>query len=73
MEENEARPVCVMRNASLTELLTTDTARKSAGYRKTGDLITLDYTDGELIRQPYATRVENVQTYLIVDFFQKYF
>ena len=33
MEENEARPVCVMRNASLTELLTTDTARKSAGYR----------------------------------------
>ena len=71
MEENEARPVCVMRNASLTELLTTDTARKSAGYRKTGDLITLDYTDAELIRQPYATRVENVQTYLIQEWVGK--
>ena len=71
MEENEARPVCVMRNASLTELLTTDTARKSAGYRKTGDLITLDYTSRELVNQPYATRVENVQTYLISEWVGK--
>ncbi len=65
MEQNEARPVCVMRNASLTEVATTDTSRTSAGYQKTGDLITLPYTNQELIRQPYATRVENVQTYLI--------
>ena len=62
MEDNEARPVCVMRNISLTEVASTDTARTSAGYRKTGDLITLDYTSKEIIKQPYATRVENVQT-----------
>ena len=71
MEEKELRPMCVMRNASLTELLTTDSARKSAGYRKTGDLITLDYTEMELVKQPYATRVENVQTYLIQEWVGK--
>ena len=71
MEQNEARPVCVMRNASLTEVASTDTARTSAGYRKTGDLITLDYTSRELVNQPYATRVENVQTYLISEWVGK--
>jgi hypothetical protein len=71
MEENEARPICVMRNSSLTELATTDTARASAGYQKTGDLLTLPYTHEELIKQPYATRVENVQTYLIQEWVGK--
>ena len=71
MEENEARPVCVMRNAELTELLTTDTARRAAGYRKTGDILTLDYTEREIVNQPYATRVENVQTYLISEWVGK--
>ena len=54
-----------MRNAVLTEVATTDTARTTAGYKKTGDLITLPYTSTSFITQPYATRVENVQTYLI--------
>ena len=43
----------------------TDASRATAGYQKTGDLITLPYTNSEFIKQPYATRVENVQTYLI--------
>ena len=55
MEENEARPVCVMRNISLTEVASTDTARTSAGYRKTGDLITLDYTSKEIKKKPIKT------------------
>ena len=65
MENNILRPKCVMRNAVLTEVATTDTARTTAGYKKTGDLITLPYTSTSFITQPYATRVENVQTYLI--------
>ena len=65
MQQHQLRPKCVMRNVSLTEVNTTDTARTSSGYQKTGDLITLPYTSVSFIDQPYATRVENVQTYLI--------
>ena len=71
MENNELRSMCVMRNASLDEVQTTDTERTAAGYQKTGDLITLPYTTSEFIKQPYATRVENVQTYLIQNWIGK--
>ena len=62
---NELRPKCVLRNADLIENVTTDSARTAAGYQKTGDLITLPYTTASFIEQPYATRVENVQPYLL--------
>ena len=65
MENNILRPKCVMRNAKLIEVNNTDTLRSGAGYQKTGDLLTLPYTSTAFITQPYATRVENVQTYLI--------
>ena len=65
MENNIMRPKCILRNAKLLEVNTTDTLRTTAGYQKTGDLITLPYTSTSFIDQPYATRVENVQTYLI--------
>ena len=65
MENNILRPKCVMRNVELTEVATSDSARTSAGYQKTGDLLTLPYTSSAFITQSYATRVENVQTYLI--------
>ena len=65
MQRHQLRPKCVMRNVALTEINTTDTDRTNAGYQRTGDLITLPYTSSAFITQPYATRVENVQTYLI--------
>ena len=65
MENNILRPKCVMRNAKLVEVNNTDTLRTNAGYQKTGDLITLPYKSTAFVTQPYATRVENVQTYLI--------
>ena len=34
--------------------------------RKTGRLLTLDYSETDYITQPYASRVENVNPYLIV-------
>ena len=71
MRNNHLRPKCVMRNAALTEVATTDTARTTAGYQKTGDLLTLPYTESSFITQPYATRVENVQTYLIQEWVGK--
>ena len=64
-ENNELRPKCVLRSADLIENVTTDAARTAAGYQRTGDLITLPYTSLSIIEQPYATRVENVQPYLV--------
>ena len=71
MRKNHLRPKCVLRNAALTEVATSDSARTTANYRKTGDLITLPYTETPLVDQPYATRVENVQTYLIQEWVGK--
>ena len=36
--------------------------------RKTGDLITLDYTEVDFLEQPLASRVENVNPFNMVDF-----
>ena len=68
MVEKELRPKCVLRNASLLEVNTTDSARTTAGYQKTGDLLTLPYTSTTLTEQPYATKVENVQPFLVASF-----
>ncbi len=35
------------------------------GVRKTGRVLTLDYDDVEFVKQPFATRVENVTPYLV--------
>ena len=39
----------LLRNATYTEVATTDTARTTAGYQKTGDLLTLPYTETSLV------------------------
>jgi len=36
--------------------------------RRTGQVITLDYTDASFISQPYATRIENVTPYLVTNY-----
>ena len=41
--------------------------RTAANYQKTGDLITLPYTEATLIEQPYATKTENLNPFLIFD------
>ncbi len=33
--------------------------------KKSGDIITLDYTSVEFLKQPFATRIENVQPYIL--------
>ena len=39
--------------------------RTDANYQKTGDLITLPYTETNYITQPYATKVENLNPFLV--------
>ena len=64
MINNELRPIGDSRNTTLIESATTDSERSGAGYQKTGDLITLPYTEEVFVEQPYATRVENVQPFM---------
>jgi hypothetical protein len=64
MQNHELRPKAVMRAATLMEQATTDTARTTAGYQKTGDLITLPYTDVVMTENSFATTLENVQPFL---------
>ena len=59
-EDNELRPKFTMKGISLIEENTTDTQRTNDNYQKTGDIITLPYTDVVSVQQPYATRVENL-------------
>jgi len=60
------RPEFKHRMLTLEESVTTDSARTTAGYQKTGDLITLPYTETEMVNQPYASRIENVNPFNVI-------
>jgi len=60
------RPEFKHRMLTLEESVTTDAARTTAGYQKTGDLLTLPYTETEMINQPYASRIENVNPFNVI-------
>ena len=64
-ENNELRPKHKMQNIGLSEQATTDSQRTSAHYQKTGDLLTLPYTEVVLTEQLVATRVERVSPLLL--------
>jgi hypothetical protein len=58
------RPIHVSKSIDLEESLNTDSARTSAGYQKTGDLITLPYTEVVLTEQPFASTIERVAPFM---------
>ena len=60
MVKKELRPLCVTKGISLQESATTDAERATAGYARTGALITLPYTEQVFQDQPYASRVERI-------------
>jgi hypothetical protein len=47
----------------LTSILAAD--RTAANYSKTGDLVTLPYTESIYLQQPYATKTENLNPFLV--------
>jgi hypothetical protein len=53
------------RDDDLTSILAAD--RTAANYAKTGDLITLPYTETTYLQQPYATKTENLNPFLVFD------
>ena len=58
------RPTHVAKSVDLEESVSTDAARTSAGYQKSGDLLTLPYTEVVLTEQPFASTVERVAPFL---------
>ena len=64
-ENNELRPKHKMQNIGLSEQNTSDTQRLSSHYQKTGDIITLPYTEEVLTEQLVATRVERITPILL--------
>ena len=65
MEANELRPSSKTKAFKLIEQSSSDTERAGFGYQKTGDLITLPYTEIVHMEQPYATRVERCTPVLV--------
>ena len=68
----EARPMFSEDNVELEEIdddLTTLVAadRTAANYQLTGDVLTLPYTETNVIEQPYATKTENLNPFLVFD------
>ncbi len=47
-----------------TAILAAD--RTAANYQKTGDLITLPYTESDYLLQPFATKTENLNPFLCI-------
>ena len=64
-ELGQLRPTHKTKAIDLIELATSDTARAADAYQKTGDLITLPYTEVKFTEQPYATRIERVNPFLV--------
>ena len=64
MQRGELRPIHKTKGIDLIEQATTDAARTTAGYQKTGDLLTLPYTEEVISENPFATTVERVTPFL---------
>ncbi len=61
-EEGELRPQHRSKAIPLIELAATDAERTTAGYQKTGDVLTLPYTEEVVTSQLYASRRISAQT-----------
>ena len=60
---NEDNVELIERDDDGTSILEAD--RTAANYQKTGDLITLPYTEANYIEQPFATKTENLNPFLV--------
>lgn len=69
MENAELRPFFAMNNVNLIEKNSTSAARAAANYQLYGDVITLPVTEHvPLIKQEYASRLENINPFAIFTF-----
>jgi hypothetical protein len=69
LENGVVRPRCFADQVELTETATSDAARTAAGYKKTGDLITLPYTEKEVISNLSATTTVNINPFAVFTYY----
>ena len=65
-ELGQVRPTHKTKAIDLVELATSDNARTADSYQKTGDLITLPYTEVTEIEQQYASTTVNINPSLVL-------
>lgn len=69
MENNQLRPYYTMHNVNLIEKNSNDSQRTSSKYQLNGDIITLPIIETPvLIKQDYASRLENINPFAIYTF-----
>ena len=68
MDNGVVRPMCSTDQVKLVEVNTTDSQRSADGYKKTGDLITLPYTEEVLVENLSATKSVNVNPFLVFNY-----
>ena len=76
MANGELRPAFHQDNIGLIEsdsslensTAMTDTIRTTNGYQKTGDMLTLPYSETTFREQPYASKTQNIQPYDVIDY-----
>jgi len=68
MNEGVVRPMCSTDQVKLIEVNTTDSQRSADGYQKTGDLITLSYTEEVLVENTNATKTVTVNPFLVANY-----
>ena len=69
MKRKLARPMAHTEIVTMTETLDNDVARNSAHYKKHRDgIITLNYSELEYIKNPYATDSMEVNAYKVAPF-----
>jgi len=69
MENNQLRPYHTMYNVDLIEKNSNDSQRAASNYKINGDIITLPIIDTPvLIKQEYASRLENINPFAIFTF-----
>jgi hypothetical protein len=69
MQKGELRPFYTMKNVNLLERVSTNAARLASNYAQYGDIITLPILqDVELIKQNFASRLENINPFAVFTF-----
>lgn len=66
--KQELRPLYNIENVNLVELATSDLQRRSKNYINYNDICMLPFTHKEFVKQPFASRTENVNPFAIFSF-----
>lgn len=68
MQSQQLRPQHHTDEIHLSEKLSDDDSRSSKGYKKSGSIVTLDYSEQEVINNPFATETINLNPFLVFQY-----